>query len=199
MTKRVLKRKIREAGTGTITDKGYVIVSIDGIDRLEHALVAERALGKPLPKGAVVHHRDGNTSNNSPWNLIVFRNNVDHMEFHRRERAYDDCGHANWLKCPYCHQYEDPKNLYVFKNQGYHRECRRSYVWNRRHANKKLEKEMNIRFSLSNGDRFIAIAPEGSDLECYQLPKDACRFEFWRAKTGDSRIVGHTLTWEVVQ
>jgi len=57
---------------------------------------------------------------------------------------------------------------------------------------------MNIKFSLSSGDRFTLSVPDGSDIECYQLPKDACRFEFWRAKTGDVRIIGHTLTWEVV-
>jgi hypothetical protein len=57
---------------------------------------------------------------------------------------------------------------------------------------------MNIKFSLSSGDKFILSVFDGSDLECYQLPKGACRFEFWRAKTGDARIVGHTLIWEVV-
>lgn len=57
---------------------------------------------------------------------------------------------------------------------------------------------MPIAFFVSSGDRFIADAPEGSDLECYALPKDADRFAFWRRKTGDDRIKGHAMVWQVI-
>jgi hypothetical protein len=57
---------------------------------------------------------------------------------------------------------------------------------------------MKIRFFISSGESFVRDAPDGSDFECLALPKDADRFAFWRKKTGDKRISGHALVWEVV-
>lgn len=56
---------------------------------------------------------------------------------------------------------------------------------------------MKIKFFVSNGESFECDAPFGSDKDCYALPKDADRFEFWRRKTGDERIRGHAMVWEV--
>lgn len=36
-----------------------------------------------LEDGHVVHHVDGNTRNNKPGNLMVFRNQGDHLRWHR--------------------------------------------------------------------------------------------------------------------
>jgi hypothetical protein len=41
--------------------------------------------------GEIVHHVDGNTFNNAPGNLVVFRSNAQHMSFHKS-------GAAIWLK-----------------------------------------------------------------------------------------------------
>ena len=46
----------------------------------EHRLVMERKLGRYLTPHEVVHHIDGDSQNNSPENLIVFRTNADHLK-----------------------------------------------------------------------------------------------------------------------
>jgi len=40
----------------------------------------KKKLGRKLKTGEVVHHRDGNTLNNSPNNLKVYRNQSTHMK-----------------------------------------------------------------------------------------------------------------------
>jgi len=52
-----------------------------------HRLVAEAALGKPLPKGAVIHHVDGDGRNNAPSNLVICQDHRYHMLLHQRLRV----------------------------------------------------------------------------------------------------------------
>ena len=88
----------------------------------EHILIAEKALGKSLPAGAIVHHTNG-TKDSGP--LVICENQAYHNLIHQRTRAYVPCGHANWLQCKYCRLWDDPKNLYIRKNSntGWHRKC----------------------------------------------------------------------------
>jgi hypothetical protein len=46
----------------------------------EHRLVMETTLGRYLDRREVVHHVDGNPSNNHPDNLMLFASNADHLE-----------------------------------------------------------------------------------------------------------------------
>lgn len=48
---------------------------------LEHVLVAEKKLGRPLKHPEVVHHNDGITDHNSPENLRVFSTPKEHNDF----------------------------------------------------------------------------------------------------------------------
>jgi hypothetical protein len=111
-------------GEGTVNYHGYRLVHHEGKQRHEHIVVAERVLGKPLPPGAVVHHVDGDRLNNSPANLVICPDDAYHLLIHQRQRALDACGHANWIKCPYCKKHDDPKNLHISRNNRYHRACR---------------------------------------------------------------------------
>ncbi len=54
------------------------------LGRHEHRVVAERMLGRPLVKGEIVHHKDGNKHNNSPDNLEVMTQS-EHMREHMDE------------------------------------------------------------------------------------------------------------------
>jgi hypothetical protein len=67
--------------TRRIDSLGYVTVSlVEGGQEREHRLVAEKMLGRPLEPGEVVHHIDGDKTNNSPGNLRVFANSTEHMK-----------------------------------------------------------------------------------------------------------------------
>jgi hypothetical protein len=45
-----------------------------------HRIVAEQKLGRPLQRGEVVHHIDGNRHNNHPDNLMVLPSQSAHMK-----------------------------------------------------------------------------------------------------------------------
>ena len=40
-------------------------------------------MGAPLPEGSVVHHRNGDPTDNSPGNLMLFASQEDHVKWHR--------------------------------------------------------------------------------------------------------------------
>ena len=70
-------------------EQGYIRVHVGGDQyKMEHVLMAEKALGKPLPAGAVVHHVNGAPGDNkTPWNLVVCPDQNYHLLLHRRAQA----------------------------------------------------------------------------------------------------------------
>ena len=63
---------------------GYWVVTDEGVRQYEHILIAEKALGKPLPKGAIVHHVNNKPWDNHPENLVICPSQAYHMELHNR-------------------------------------------------------------------------------------------------------------------
>ncbi|HDR9834275.1 TPA: HNH endonuclease [Burkholderia multivorans] len=121
-----LSRVNREWGSGTIHPiTGRIYMHTNGKLKLQHIHIAEKALGKELPNGAQVHHVDENPQNNAPENLVICPDQAYHSLLHQRAAAFDACGHANWRKCRYCQQWDDPDNLYVHPATVYHLHCRR--------------------------------------------------------------------------
>ncbi|SRR5258706_4115367 len=120
-----MSRPYRKRGTGYVDERhGYIYIQKQGIVKCLHVWIAEEALGKPLPKGAVVHHADGNPSNNDPRNLVVCPDNAYHQLIHKRQRAYEACGHADWLWCVYCKKHDDPNNIETDRfGHTYHHKC----------------------------------------------------------------------------
>ena len=52
--------------------------------RFTHRVVAESIVGRPLRKGEVVHHVDGDKLNNSKGNIFVCDSNSHHLATHRQ-------------------------------------------------------------------------------------------------------------------
>ena len=114
---------------GVTRNHGYTIVFMPEHPRsdpsgyvFQHILTAEKALGKFLPPRAVVHHANGSKTDGP---LVICENPGFHSYLHQRLRAFLECGHASWLKCPYCKQYDPPHKMYVRPGgtKGFHREC----------------------------------------------------------------------------
>ena len=99
-----------------------------------HKAIVERVVKIRLPTSAEIHHVDGNGQNNTNSNLVVCPDHGYHALLHRRTKALDACGNANWLKCVFCKEYDDPKNmtLYIPKDQtsarANHAKCATNYT-----------------------------------------------------------------------
>jgi len=117
-------------GIGTISkSNGYRIITDKGIQRLEHVVIAEKALGKKLPTGSHVHHINGIKIDNRNKNLVVCKDDAYHKLLHRRQEALLSASNPNARKCRYCDQWDVPENMYLQpgKYTGFHRSCRQIY------------------------------------------------------------------------
>jgi hypothetical protein len=79
---------------GKMSDgQGYIMVKCPGHPKVkwsnfvyEHVLVMERHLGRYLNDGEVVHHNDGDITNNKISNLRLFPSQAEHTRYHASQR-----------------------------------------------------------------------------------------------------------------
>lgn len=50
----------------------------------DYRKIAEKKIGRKLKKGEIVHHLDGNDSNNDPDNLFVCKDQSEHVLLHKQ-------------------------------------------------------------------------------------------------------------------
>lgn len=87
------KANQRWKGGRFVSSSGYVFIRTGetadgrGIYRQEHRVVMESIVGRPLRPEEVVHHKDGDPSNNKPDNLQLFSSNAEHVRVAHPERA----------------------------------------------------------------------------------------------------------------
>lgn len=78
------------------------------MSRYVYRRLVERLVGRPLPESSVVHHVDGDRTNNEPGNLVVCPDQAYHMLLHARQRVIDAGGNPNTQKvCSACKEVLD--------------------------------------------------------------------------------------------
>lgn len=107
----------------------YRTVAVGGKQKLVHILKAEKALGRPLPSGAKVHHADGDIHNNDNSNLVICQDHAYHKLLHVRMVAKAVTGDPRKRKCKFCKKWDDAGNLKTElagagKVKRFHVDCR---------------------------------------------------------------------------
>jgi len=103
-SKRGAKNGSWKGGVHVATD-GYVrhLTGIKKYER-EHRLLAERALGHPLPPQSVVHHFNESKTDNSPGNLVLCQDRAYHNLLHARLDRLKDTGSLDLKRCSTCQE-----------------------------------------------------------------------------------------------
>ena len=149
--------------------QGYILAYLPAHSRAsrgwvyEHLIVAERALGRPIPLTAHVHHVNELRNDNRPINLVICESVTYHRLLHQRMRAWRACGQSTWLPCDYCGEHDNPSNLYLHRNgrSGRHLHCHTAYQKaNTEHINARRRKT-----SALHAKQF-AIAPQPNMTAC---------------------------------
>lgn len=103
-----------------------------------HRLIAEKALGKSIPNGVEVHHY-GDDKND--FSIVLCNNSCYHRLLHYRTTALKECGNANFKRCKYCREWDDPENLKYYRDDYWtHSDCVNRYYRERR-AKLKLKRQ----------------------------------------------------------
>ena len=89
-----------------------------------HRVIAELALGKPLPQGAVVHHHFGDTNTKYPRQLVICQDQAYHMLIHARTRIYRVGGNPDINRiCSTCKLLKLVTDFYKVLSDKHRYEC----------------------------------------------------------------------------
>jgi hypothetical protein len=77
-----VKTKLRNSRLGKGEGKSYAKLFGTHL----HRLIAEKTIGRPLKKGEIVHHIDGDKRNNTPENLMIMTQ-AEHARIHFRKKV----------------------------------------------------------------------------------------------------------------
>ena len=117
-------RKIAEAQSRPRIVHGYVWIWAPGHPRAkskrmqEHILIAEKALGRYIPREVEVHHFDEVRGHNENNNLVICQDQQYHALLHRRARVLRAGGDPNTQQL--CCSCRIPKDFSEFhKNKNY--------------------------------------------------------------------------------
>lgn len=62
----------RGNGLGELTAQGYIYLTINGVQKMQHRLIVENYLGRLLTDDENIHHKNGNRSDNRLENLEIW-------------------------------------------------------------------------------------------------------------------------------
>jgi hypothetical protein len=137
-------------GGRSITKGGYVRIYNPTHPRashnyvLEHILIVEKVIDRFLKDKEEVHHVNEIKSDNRNENLVLCPDRAYHFLLHLRQRAFVASGNANYRKCRYCKQYDDPNNMKEHKREKnwtpyfVHKSCQYEHYQNRYMKNKSI-------------------------------------------------------------
>ena len=116
--------------------RGYVVVhrpdhpmAAKSGKLLGHRLVMSEHLGRPLEPGEVVHHKDGNRSNNAIENLELMSGHKEHAAVHAQESELYQLRQQGELRCSACKEVKpldsfDIGNTMRYGRKNQCKECR---------------------------------------------------------------------------
>lgn len=148
----------------TRNERGYEVLrrkDRNGLVIYYHTIIAERALGKPLPVGAVVHHVNQIRNDNRTRNLVICPDHSYHALLHSRIDSLKACGRLDWLACAFCGKHDAPDNMLVrprsngHRNLAYHRDCESKYRKEYRDKNPTKTREYCRNYYLRNKDKIL--------------------------------------------
>lgn len=103
--------------------KRYRKVGGRGANEYLHRVRAERALGKPLPPDAVVHHADGTKRDDAP--LVVCQDEQYHRLLHMRMRIVRAGGNPNTQRiCANCRRLKSLIDFHRSTKAGHQKYCK---------------------------------------------------------------------------